>query len=170
MLPPADRSVRTVFFLSACLLLAAGSGCGLTPPWSRVEEGPWLESVKVSELQPGCYCEIEMVVPLTALRGSFDCFKGTVKEINHDEIVLTDAVEASCIEYATTSQRRPPTQQKRDLVRVPRGGIDQIFAVRPAKENSAEKPPLQPSAITLPSSGAHAVLPPLPDAARFDSP
>jgi hypothetical protein len=146
--------------LAACLLLAAASGCGLKSPWSRGQDGPLLESVQVAELQPGCYCEIEMVVPLTALRGSFDCYKGTVTEITHDEIVLTDVVEESCIEYATTSQRRPPTRQKRELVRVPRTGIDEIWAWPPAKVDAAAKPPSQPPAATLPSSAAHAALPP----------
>ena len=56
-----------------------------------------LESVKVSELRPGDYCEIEMVVPPMASEDSFHCFKGTVKEIHPDEIVLTNVLEESCI-------------------------------------------------------------------------
>ena len=127
------RSPQTVFRLAACLLLAAGSGCGWRPPWSHVETGPLLESVKVSELRPGCYCEIEMVIPPTASEGSFDCYKGTVKEVNHDEVVLTDVVEESCIEYGTTSRHRPPTQDKRELVHVPLTGVDEIWALPPAK-------------------------------------
>ncbi len=139
MFLPAGRFPRAVFCLAACLLWA-GSGCGLKLPWSGVQGGP-LEPVEASELQPGSYCEIDMVVPLTALRGSIDVISGTVKEVNHDEIVLTNVLEQSRIEYATSSQRPPITRQKRDLVSVPRTGIDTIWALPPAKNNAAAKPP-----------------------------
>jgi hypothetical protein len=134
MFPPGNRYRQAAFTLAGCLLAAAGSGCGLKPPWSRSQQGPLLETVKVSELQPGCYCEIDMNVPPTAPEGSFDCYKGTVREINRDEVVLTDVLEESCIDYGTTPHRRPPTQQKRDLVRVPLTGVNAIWALPPAKD------------------------------------
>ncbi len=142
MFPPGNRFREAAFCLAGCLLVAAASGCGLKSPWSRSQQGPLLETVKAAELQPGCYCEIDMNVPPTAPEGSFDCYKGTVKEINHDEVVLTDAVEQSCIEYGTTSRPRPPTQQKRDLVRVPLTGVNAIWALPPAKDakNLSPKP------------------------------
>jgi hypothetical protein len=139
--------------------LAAGSGCGGANPFGvRAQEGPLLEPVKVSELRPGCYCEIDMVVPPIAPNDSFDCFKGTVKEINHDEVVLTNAVEESCIDYGASSHRRQPTQQKRDMVRVPLTGIDTIWALPPAKDNVAMKP--STAKLPLPSSGAQPMPPP----------
>jgi hypothetical protein len=142
MFPPGNRFRQAVFSLAGCLLVTAGSGCGLKPPWSHSQQGPLLETVKASELQPGCYCEIDMNVPPTAPEGSFDCYKGTVKEISRDEVVLTDVLEESCIDYGTTSHRRPPTQQKRDLVRVPLTGVNAIWALPPAKDakRPSEKP------------------------------
>ena len=118
----------------------------MKPPWFHNETGPLLESVKASELRPGGYCEIEMVVPPTASPGSFQCYKGTVKEIGHDEVILTNVLEESCIEYGTTSLRRPPTQQKRDEVRVPLTGVDEIWALPPAKDNAAAVPSAKPHA------------------------
>ena len=115
-----------------------------------------------------------MVVPLTALKGSLDCYSGTVREVTHDEIVLADVLEQTRMEYATSSQRPPITRQKRDLVRVPRTGIDTIWALPPARNDAAGRPPSpppQPTAIALPSNGASAVLPPTPNnPAGFDPP
>ncbi|MGO9108867.1 MAG: hypothetical protein ACLP9L_06505 [Thermoguttaceae bacterium] len=159
MFRPGNRFPQAVFWLTACLLSAAGSGCGAKSPWFHGPEGPLLETVKVSELKPGCYCEIDMVVPPTAPEGSFDCYKGTVKEVNHDEVVLTNVLEESCIAYGTNAPRRPPTQQKRDLVRVPLTGVDAIWALPPAKDGAAAKSPAQQSALKLASSGAQPVLP-----------
>jgi hypothetical protein len=160
MFRPGNRSLQAVFPLAACLLLAAGSGCGARPLWFRGKEGPLLEQVKASELRPGCYCEIEMVVPPASPDGSSHCFKGTVQEVNHDEVVLSDVLEESCVEYGMSSHRRPPTQQKRDVVRVPLLGVDTIWALPPTKEDAAAKPPSKPSTPKLPSSGAQAALPP----------
>ncbi len=146
MLPLGNRSHEAIFCLAGCLFLAAGSGCGINPPWAHTQQGPLLETVKVSDLQPGCYCEIDMVVPPTAPEGSFDCYKGTVKETNHDEIVLTEVVEESCIDYNNSSRRRPPTQQKRDLVRVPLTGVDAIWALPTAKDAKNVTPNPVPTA------------------------
>jgi hypothetical protein len=118
-----------------------------------------LESVKVSELRPGGYCEIEMVVPPTAPEGSFHCFKGTVQEINHDEVVLANVLEESRIEYSTNSSLRPPTQQKRAIVRVPLTGVDEIWALPPAKTESTAGSTTKPAAPKLPSSGAEPLPP-----------
>jgi len=101
-----------------------------------------------------------MVVPPTAPDDSFDCFKGTVKEINHDEIVLTNVVEESCIDYGGSSHRRQPTQQKRDMVHVPLTGIDTIWAFPPTKDDAAMRPASTLPSPKLPSSGAEPKLPP----------
>ena len=137
MLPPGNRSQKMIFRLAACLLLAAAAGCGGGPPWFRGQEGPLLDPVKVSELRPGCYCEIDMVVPPTASDGSFDCFKGTVKEITHDEVVLTSVVEERCVHYGANPHPHPLMQRNRDLVRVPLTGVETIWALPPGKDNAA---------------------------------
>ncbi len=158
------------FRLAACLLLAAVAGCGGGPPWFRGQEGPLLDPVKVSELRPGCYCEIDMVVPPTASDGSFDCFKGTVKEITHDEVVLTSVVEERCVHYGANPHPHPLMQRNRDLVRVPLTGVETIWALPPGKDNaaaSASSPPAK-----LPASGPQAAPPPagLPSMADYGSP
>ncbi len=153
MFPPGHRFLRAAFRLAACLLLAAGSGCGVKWPWFHEQTGPLLESTNVKDLRPGCYCEIEMTLPPMASKDSFHCFKGTVKEINSDEVVLVDVREENYIEYGPNSHQRPPTQQKRDLVRVPLTGVDEIWALPTAKDNAQVKPPPKSSAIALPSRG-----------------
>jgi len=160
MFSSGNRVSQADFCLAVCLLLAAGSGCGTKSLWFRGEGSPLLEKVNVSELRPGCYCEIEMVVPPTAPEGSFHCYKGTVQEINHDEVVLADLLEEICLEYGTTAHRRTPTQQKRKVVRVPLTGVDAIWALPPAKSDATANPSATPSTIKLPSSKAQAVLPP----------
>lgn len=160
MFPAGHQSLQAVLHLALCLLLAAESGCGAAANWHHAETGPLLESVKISELRPGCYCEIEMVVPPLSPEGSFHCFKGTVKEINHDEIVLTDVLEGSRIEYGASSRRPQFTQEKRDLVRVPVTGIDEIWALPPTKDDATARPPAKPSVVKLPSNGAQPLPPP----------
>ena len=159
MFPRGIRSPQAVVRLTACLLLAAGSGCGANPWGARKPEGQLLDPVKVSDLRPGCYCEIDMVVPPVSPDGSFDCFKGTVQEINHDEVVLTNVLEESCIDYGASSHRRQPTQQKRDLVRVPLTGVDTIWALPTAKVDTVAKPSSKPSTLKLPSSGVQPMSP-----------
>jgi hypothetical protein len=149
MFPPGKLSPHARFHLAVCLILAAGSGCGVQPSWFRNQEGPRLDPVSASELRPGCYCEIDMVVPPTAPDGSFDCYKGTVKEVNQDEVVLTNALQESCIEYGANARRRAPTQQKRDLVRVPLTGVDTIWALPRGKDEAVPSPAASP----LPSQG-----------------
>ena len=158
MFPPGNRSPQAVLRLTACLLLAAGSGCGSVFPWFRGEDGP-LHPVKVAELRPGCYCEIDMNVPPSAVDGSFDCYKGIVKEINHDEVVLSDVVEERCVEFGATAQRRPLKQQNHDLVHVPLTGVASIWALPPAKDAATAKPSSKAVDPKLPSSGAQAKLP-----------
>ena len=147
MHPLGNRFPPTVSLVTACLLWAAGAGCGTRPPWSHAESGPLLEPVKVSDLRPGSYCEIEMVVPPTSPEGSFHCYKGSVKETSGSEVVLTDVLEEGCNEYGPSSQQRPPTQQKHSLVRVPLTGVDTIWAFPPPKTDAAVKPPASPSPL-----------------------
>jgi len=170
MFPRGNRTARAVVRLTACLLVAAGSGCGVNPFRARAPEGPLLDPVKVSDLRPGCYCEIDMVVPPVGTNESFDCFKGTVKEINHDEIVLTNALEETCIDYGANSRPRQPTQQKRDIVSVPLTGIDTIWAFPPAKNDPVMKPATTMSAPKLPSGGAEPKLPPSAPIATAEDP
>ena len=112
MFSPSHRLPQAVFRLAACLLVAAGAGCGGKPPWSHEETGPLLDEVKASDLRPGCYCEIDMVLPPGSPEDSFHCYKGTVKEVNANEVVLTDALEVGCNEYGPAARQRPPTQEK----------------------------------------------------------
>ena len=121
------------------------------PSWFHRQEGP-LESVKVSELRPGCYCEIDMVVPPMAPEGSVHCLNGTVQEINHEEVVLVNVLEESKIDNGLAStKRRPLTQQKRDLVHVPLMGVSEIWALPASKDGLAAKPSAVPSAVPPPS-------------------
>jgi hypothetical protein len=165
MFAAVQRTRRALIPLTVGLSLAALSGCGGRPFGIRDPEGPQLDPVKVAELQPGCYCEIDMVVPPTAPSGSFDCFKGTVKEVNHDEVVLVNAIEESCIEYGTQS-RPKANQQKRELVRVPLPGVDAIWALPIDKR----LPPPAPAAYPMPSGGPGPMPLQGPDTARFDVP
>ena len=91
---------------------------------------------------------------------SFHCYKGTVKEINHDEVVLTDVVEESYIEYGTDSQRSPPVQQKREEVHVPLMGVDTIWALPPSKDGAGPGRSTKPPSVSLASSGVNASSPP----------
>ena len=171
MLPPVCRSLPTAVLLLASLLLAGGAGCGAGWPWLHGESGPLLESVKVSELRPGSYCEIDMVLPPLRTEGSFHCFKGTVKEVGAEEIVLTNVSEGSCIEYGTSSGRPAFTQGKRNLVHVPLAGVKEVWAFPPAKDQPPEPPPAKPSGvIALPSLAARPAPPPHDSAACFDAP
>jgi hypothetical protein len=151
MLRPGNRVRQALFTLAACLLIAAGSGCGARAPWSTAQEG-LLEEVDVSELQPGGYCEIDMVVPPLAPEGSGHHFNGTVQEVTHEEIVLVNVLEQTNVDYAVSSRQRPLARKRRDLVRVPRLGIDKIWAYPPGKGAAGAKPPVA-SNVTLPSVG-----------------
>ena len=120
-----------------------------------------LDQINLAELRPGCYCEIEMVVPLTASEGSFHCYKGTVKEITKEEVVLTGVLDESHVEYSGSGKTRPPTQDKRDVVNVPVTGIKEIWAL-PLKSNGPSRPaatssvpPAKSGQLKLPSYGAH---------------
>ncbi len=97
-----------------------------------------------------------MNVPPGSPDEAFHCFKGTVKEIHRDEVVLTDAWEESYLEYGASSHPRPPTRQKRDMVQVYLTGVDTIWALPPAKADAAGKPP----DLKLPASGPPAAPPP----------
>ncbi len=160
MFPSSNRSPRTLLCLAAGVLLVPGWGCGGNPFGIRGQEGPLLEQVNATELRSGCYCEIDMVKPPLVSEDSFDCFKGTVKEVNQDEIVLTGVLEESYLDYGTSSHRRQPTQQKRDLVRVPRTGIDAIWALPLTKDEPATARTSNLSTPRLPSNGAPPTPPP----------
>ena len=163
MFPRSRRSPQAVFPLAACLLLAVGSGCGGKPAWFRGETpGPLLESVKVSELRPGGYCEIEMFVPPTSPDGSFHCFKGNVKEINHDEVVLSDVLEVSYMEYGIELRTATAHQQKRALVHVPLAGVQRSGPFRRPRTMRPRAPPRSRRRIRPPSSCLPPAQQPLP--------
>ena len=65
-----------------------------------------LHRVDINELHPGSYCEIEMVVPPNAADDSHHCYMGTVQEITHDEVVLTEVLETTNIDYNGSGRRR----------------------------------------------------------------
>ena len=175
MLSPGHRSLRTMFRVAACLFLAAGTGCGMNWPWVHSETGPSLEQVKVSDLRPGEYCEIDMFVSPMAPEGSFHRFKGTVREVSRDdagreEVVLVNAMEGNWTDYGSPTLRPQFSQQKRELVRVPMSGVDAIWALSPGTTRGTGCPGVaaKPSAVNLP---AHVAQPPLPESpAHFDAP
>jgi hypothetical protein len=144
------------------LLLAVAAGCSSFQFPGHGQPSQLLEEVKATDLQAGSYCEIEMIVPPTSPAGSSHCYKGKVKEITREEVALEDAVEESNVEYGS-GQRRPPTQLKRPLVRVPLLGVAAIWALpRPEKPEPAagKSSAAAPAAVKLPSSGARPELPP----------
>lgn len=129
-----------------------------------------LRVVDVSELRPGTYCEIEMVVPPNAAENSHQKYMGWVKEVTHDEVVLTGdgtdqkVMEQTNIDYNGRSHAM--TQRKHDMVRVPLTGVREIWAEKHPK--GAAAPPAGSAALAakpkLPSNGAQPT-PQLPDAA-----
>ena len=145
MLAAGAESPQFFFALAAVLLPSALAGCSGNPLGLGVASGP-LELVKVTDLQPGSYCEIEMVVPPLAPEGSLHCFNGTVQEVNRDEVVLVKVLEQCNVDYGLNSRRRPLTQQKRDLVHVPLLGVHEIWALPPGKGSPVAKPSASPPA------------------------
>jgi len=125
-----------------------------------------------SDLRPGSYCEIEMNVPLTATKDSSHCYKGTIKEVTREEVVLTDVLEETQIDLGTSGSSRPPSQTKHDLVHVYLTGVKEIWALRPPKGDAAHpagSATAPPAAAKLPSDGAHPTLPAGDEPARFDA-
>src|SRR5580704_2870035 len=123
-----------------------------------------LRQVDVSDLRPGTYCEIEMVVPPNAAENSQQCYMGWVQEVTHDEVVLTKVKEQTNIDYSGSGHSHAMTERKHDLVRVPLTGVRQIWAEKHPKSTAAPpggstSPPAKPK---LPSDGAHPTAP-LPD-------
>ena len=97
-----------------------------------------LYPTKASELRPGCYCEIEMILPPNTVEGSSHCYKGVVQSITSDEIVLVNVSEISQIDYSSNGHHHKPTEEKRDLVRVPLTGINVIYAFRPPRPEPSQ--------------------------------
>jgi len=152
------RYLRALSGLAAALLLAVVSGCGGQSRWvHEKEETESLDPIKISELRPKRYCEIEMTVPPKSAEGSSQCYKGTVGEVTHDEVILKDVVEVSQVEYGVPRVVQPPIVKKHDTVHVPLTGVTEIWALR-EKETVAANPggkPSEPAAIRLPSIEAH---------------
>jgi hypothetical protein len=159
------RTGKTALVTAGGLLMIV-AGC----VWQRPDPDHDLYSAKVSELQPGAYCEIEMNVPPTSPENSSHCYKGTVKELTSEEIVLKDVLEETQIDYAGSNRHREPAQEKHAEVRVPLTGVFEIWALRP-KDTAA--PPAASGAgpsvpAKLPSQGAHPVMTATEGAARHD--
>jgi len=161
MLRAENYSRRGLLLLIGGLLLAAGCA--------------ELNRVSVTDLRPGCYCEIEMAVPPNAADGSQHCYMGWVKEVSHDEVVLTNVMEQTNIDYNGSGHRRDMTKQKHDIIHVPLTGVAEIWAEPPPKDKGgapsgstagSASPPAVPS--KLPSDGVQPVLPPSDGAARFE--
>jgi hypothetical protein len=128
-----------------------------------------------------------MVLPPLAPKDSVHTFNGTVQEVNHEEIVLVNALEQSNVDYGLSTRQRPLTQVKREMVRVPLLGVAEIWAYPPGKgpaasqqapissgmrsPSSGTQPPAGPSAAYgIPPAGQLAA-PPVADApVRFDAP
>lgn len=120
--PFAKICVRT----TTLLLLAVMPGCVGSWHAAPSEPGIPLRAVKASELKPGEYCEIDMVVPPTSPTDSYQRYCGIVKNVTHEEVELSDTVEESWIEYGSSVHRRPPSQQKRGNMHVPLTGVEEI--------------------------------------------
>ncbi|MFZ1137121.1 MAG: hypothetical protein WAN69_19380 [Candidatus Korobacteraceae bacterium] len=128
-----------------------------------------LHMVDISDLRPGTYCEIEMVVPPNAAEGSQHCYMGTVQEITHDEVVLTTVMERTNIDYNGSGHTRALTERKHDVVRVPLTGVREIWAEKhptgtATRPRGSAAPAVKPK---LPSDSA-SPTPQLPDAASHD--
>jgi hypothetical protein len=129
-----------------------------------------LHQVDVSDLRPGTYCEIEMVVPPNAAEDSHQKYMGWVKEVNHDEVILTGdgtnqkVMEQTNIDYNGHSHAM--TQRKHDIVRVPLTGVREIWAEKRPKGSAASPRASAAAAVTpkLPSDSARPT-PQLPDGA-----
>jgi hypothetical protein len=161
--PPA-LLVLLVDMILLDLLFVSLSGC---KTGSGTQDQPLLDPVKVTDLRPGCYCEIDMTVPPLSPKGSIHSFNGTVQEVNQEEVVMVNVLEQSNIDY-NTSKPRPLTARKRDLVHVPLTGVDTIWGRPPADSNTSVKPPPAAPGGLPPDPGA----PPAPPAgpARFAAP
>ena len=133
----AGNRIGQFALVAAACLLPAIAGCGLRALWQRPDPDHDLFSTKISELRPGAYCEIEMVVPPTSPEGSYQCYKGTVREVTQNDVVLTNVVEESQIDYSGSGRHREPTEKKHDVIHVPLTGIDEIWALRPKKNDAA---------------------------------
>ena len=113
-----------------------------------------LQRVDVSELRPGSYCEIEMVVPPNAADDSHHCYMGTVQEITHDEVVMTEVLETTNIDYSGSGHRRAPTEQKHKVVRVPLTGIVEVWTELPkGKARASSESPAGSAAPADPHCG-----------------
>ncbi len=117
-----------------------------------------LQRVNVTELHPGSYCEIEMVVPPNAADDSHHCYMGTVQEITHDEVVLTEVLETTNIDYSGSGHRRAPTERKHKVVRVPLTGVVEIWSELPKGKVQPSGSAAPPATAKLPSEGAHPVM------------
>ena len=154
---------RPLWALIGGLLLTA-SGCAE------------LHQVDISDLRPGTYCEIEMVVPPNAAEDSHHKYMGWVKEITHDEVVLTGdgtdqkVLEQTNIDYNGSGHTRALSKRMHDVVHVPLTGVREVWAEKRPKGTAAPPrgsaaPAVKPK---LPSDTAHPT-PQLPDAApHFD--
>jgi hypothetical protein len=137
-----------------------------------------LQRVDVSDLRPGTYCEIEMVVPPNAAEDSHHKYMGWVKDVNHDEVVLTgDGIDQKVMEQTNidyNGKAHAMTQRKHNLVHVPLTGVVEIWAERSKTKTGASSgspagsaaPPAIATA-KLPPDGPKSVMMPGEGAARF---
>ena len=125
-----------------------------------------LQRVDVSELRPGRYCEIEMVVPPNAADDSRHCYMGTVQQVTKDEVVLTEVLETTNIH--DNGRRHSTSETKHKVVRVPLTGVVEIWAELPKGKDqpagSASPPTTAAATPKLPSEGAHPVVVPSDEA------
>ena len=126
------KQLATLAIAAASLLLVALPGCARSwLPWrsdSGSDRNNKFHPVKASDLMPGQYCEIDMMVPPNSPDDSYQRFYGKVKRVTQEEVELADTVEESWIEYGSSVHRHPPNQQKRGDVHVPLTGVDEIVA------------------------------------------
>jgi hypothetical protein len=131
-----------------------------------------LRQVDVTDLRPGTYCEIEMTVPPNASEDSHHKYMGWVKEVNHDEVVLTGdgtdqkVMEQTNIDY--NGKAHAMTQRKHDLVHVPLAGVQEIWAEKSPRGSVASPAgSAAPGTAQLPAAGIQPAVPSNDGAVRF---
>ena len=118
-------------------LLAAVAGCA-TPFGSSTGEKPVASKpCEAKDLRPGMYCQLDMVLPPTAMSGSYQCYTGKVVAVTQEEIVLGDTAEDTKIDYETAPRRATPIARQRGTIRVPLAGIGSIQVAQSPAPKSA---------------------------------
>ncbi len=99
-----------------------------------------------------------MVVPPNAADDSHHKYMGTVQQVTHEEVVLTEVMESTNIDYAGSGHRRALTERKHKVVHVPLTGVVEIWSELPKGKVQPVGIASPPATAKLPSEGAHPVM------------